>query len=50
MSGTMNLKDVRRNAERLMGEKDYESALTNWSYVIKNSDEIKPSVYYQVGK
>ena len=35
MSETINLKDIEKNAKRLMENKDYQEALQNWNYIVK---------------
>jgi hypothetical protein len=50
MSDHINLKDVRKNAQRLMDEEDYDQALKNWIYIKKNVDNIEPNIQYNIGK
>jgi len=50
MSEKLSFKDVKANALRLMEEKDYDSALKNWLYIKKGSDDTDPFVLFNIGK
>ena len=49
MSDYLSIKDMKANANRLMQEKDYKSALKNWLYIKKNKESLDPSVFYNMG-
>lgn len=50
MSDRINIKDLRKNAARLMDEGDFKAALTNWNYIKKSIDHVDPLVQFNIGK
>jgi lipopolysaccharide biosynthesis regulator YciM len=50
MSESLDLKDIKSNAFRLMEEKDFKSALNNWRYIEKNTSDFDPIVFLNIGK